>query len=235
MTQELIILTGTAAAVGAVHTVLGPDHYLPFIVLSKARQWSMRKTLWITGLCGLGHIGSSVVLGFIGIALGVAVRRLELIEARRGEIAAWLIVGFGLAYFVWGTVRALRNKPHAHAHAHANGTVHLHTHAHHADHLHPHEAGGQSLTPWILFTIFVFGPCEPLIPLLMYPATALHPWAIALVAGVFGAVTIATMLGVVFVSSYGLRFLRVERLARWSHSIAGATIVLCGVAIFLGL
>jgi hypothetical protein len=87
----------------------------------------------------------------------------------------------------------------------------------------------------ILFTIFVFGPCEPLIPLPMYPATALSSWAVVLVAVVFGVVTIATMTGVIYLSSLGLGFISPERLGRFSHSLASGTIFLCGIAIRLGL
>jgi sulfite exporter TauE/SafE len=235
VSQEITILLGSAAALGAVHTLFGPDHYVPFVALSKARQWSLRKTLWITGLCGLGHIAGSVALGFVGIALGIGVRQLELVESQRGDIAAWLLVGFGVAYATWGTVRALRNKPHTHRHMHSHGLVHSHAHSHDADHMHPHGADVRSLTPWILFTIFVFGPCEPLIPLLMYPAAALSPGAIALVAVVFGAVTIATMLAVVSLLVLGLTSVSTERLGRLSHPLAGVTIFLCGIAIFLGL
>ncbi len=42
----------------------------------------------ITLLCGLGHIGSSVVLGLIGVALGLAVNKLEIVESVRGNLAA---------------------------------------------------------------------------------------------------------------------------------------------------
>ena len=94
----------------------------------------------------------------------------------RGNLAGWLLLGFGLAYLAWGVKRALRNQPHTHAHAHADGIVHDHAHAHSDEHAHPHtdEARAASMTPWILFTIFVFGPCEPLIPLLMFPAAKLR-------------------------------------------------------------
>ena len=129
---------------------------------------------------------------------------------------------------------AAQQAPHTHP-CSLQRHPHVHAHSHHTDHVHPHGADGRSLTPWILFTIFVFGPCEPLIPLLMYPATALNPWAVALVAGVFGVVTIATMTGVVFLSSFGLGFISTERLGRASHPLAGATIFLCGIAIHLGL
>lgn len=70
MTQEITILTLTAVSIGFIHTVFGPDHYLPFIVISKARKWSLLKTIFVTTLCGMGHILGSIVLGFIGIALG---------------------------------------------------------------------------------------------------------------------------------------------------------------------
>ena len=65
MTNELRLLVLTAASLGFVHTVLGPDHYLPFTVLAKARKWSISKTAVITCLCGAGHVLSSVVLEFI--------------------------------------------------------------------------------------------------------------------------------------------------------------------------
>jgi len=235
MSQDLIVLVGSAALIGSIHTVIGPDHYLPFVAMSKARQWSRGKTLWITALCGVGHVGGSVVLGLVGIAAGITVRSLELFESQRGEIAAWLLIAFGIAYGAWGINRALRNKPHQHPHVHPDGSEHNHSHSHHHEHLHAHGTDSGNITPWVLFTIFVFGPCEPLIPLLMYPAAALNTGAVALVAGVFGVVTVATMLGLVYLSCLGLGLLSTERLARYSHALAGATIFLCGLGIQLGL
>ena len=68
----LHILLWTALTVGFVHTLVGVDHTLPFIVLGRARRWSLRKTLGVTALCGLGHVATSVALGAVGIAAGVA-------------------------------------------------------------------------------------------------------------------------------------------------------------------
>jgi nickel/cobalt exporter len=237
VSHELVVLTVTAASLGLVHTLLGPDHYLPFIVLSKARSWSKATTALVTLLCGIGHVGSSVVIGTVGIALGVAVAKLQWLESTRGDVAAWLLTAFGLLYMVWGIRRAIRHRPHSHAHAHLGGGVHVHTHRHEAAHLHPHDQGSAtiSLTPWVLFTIFVFGPCEPLIPLLMVPAAAESAAGIAMVAGVFGAATILTMLAIVLSLSYGLERVPTRGLERYSHALAGAAIFLCGIAIHLGL
>jgi nickel/cobalt exporter len=234
MSTQFTLLLTTAATLGFVHTLLGPDHYLPFIVMSKSGQWSLRKTSLITFLCGIGHVLGSVGLGFVGIALGAAVTELVGIESIRGNIAAWALIAFGFAYGVWGLRQAILNKPHAHSHKH-RGLVHLHEHTHHQEHAHLH-GSAENITPWMLFTIFVLGPCEPLIPLLMYPAAQSNLGGLLLVTGVFGSVTLATMMTVVLLSVKGLDLLPMRGLQRYMHAFAGGTILLSGLAIqFLGL
>jgi ABC-type nickel/cobalt efflux system permease component RcnA len=237
MSGEILILTGTAATLGLVHTVLGPDHYLPFIVISRARRWPLSKTLLISFFCGLGHVLSSVVLGILGIALGIAVTSLESMESFRGGVAAWLLIGFGFAYFIWGMHRAIRGKPHRHIHLHADGLEHDHLHTHEANHSHVHDQKKEAnLTPWILFTIFVFGPCEPLIPLVMFPAIKHDIGGIVLVTLAFGLTTILTMLTIIAVASWGVNFLRLGYLERYVHALAGAMIFVSGLSVqFLGL
>ncbi|MGB8959053.1 MAG: sulfite exporter TauE/SafE family protein [Candidatus Aminicenantales bacterium] len=259
ISREIWMLAGTAATLGLVHTVIGPDHYLPFIVIGRARNWTLRKTLLVSFLAGLGHILSSVVLGFVGIALGIAVAKLEGVESARGGIAAWLLIGFGFAYFVWGMRWAWRGKPHVHAHLHDHEDAqvhphgpdqgvhdaehehvhqHAHTHTHElAEHAHPHGEVPKkaNITPWVLFTIFVFGPCEPLIPLVMYPAARHSTAGVVLVAAAFGVVTIATMLVIIAAASLGASFVRLGKLERYSHALAGLVIFISGLAVqFLG-
>jgi nickel/cobalt exporter len=249
ISHEIWVLAGTAAALGFVHTLIGPDHYLPFIVIGRARNWTLRKTLGVSFLAGLGHILSSVVLGFVGIALGIAVAKLEGVESTRGTIAAWLLIGFGFAYFVWGMRRAWRGKPHTHPHIHAElheaGPDHDHDHSHahphthlKAEHAHPHGEAPEktNITPWILFTIFVFGPCEPLIPLIMYPAARHSTAGVVLVAVAFGLVTILTMLVIIAAASLGASFVKLGKLERYSHALAGLMIFVSGLTVqFLGL
>jgi nickel/cobalt exporter len=239
MGSELGILAATAATIGFVHTVTGPDHYLPFIVIGKARNWSLGRTLGVTTLCGIGHVLGSVVLGLVGIGLGVAVGQLNFIEGVRGDIAAWLLISFGLIYSVWGLRKAMRDKPHTHVHQHSDGSAHTHHHSHHHEHSHVHDEGSGSrrnLTPWALFIIFVLGPCEPLIPILMYPAATSSFWGLLLVAGIFAVVTIATMLLMVFLAQRGIRLIPMQRIERYTHAIAGVAILGSGLAIrFLGL
>ncbi len=237
MSQEMILLMGTAAFIGFFHTLLGPDHYLPFVVLGKARNWSIAKVSWVTLLCGIGHVASSVVLGLAGIALGITVTKLTAVESFRGNLAAWALTAFGLVYFIWGLRRARQQRPHEHLHVHSDGRTHIHRHVHTEEHSHFHEGGKTgSLTPWVLFIIFVLGPCEPLIPILLYPAAKENLWGVLLVAAVFSAATLLTMLAVVISSFWGLNRLPLQKMERFTHAAAGGSICLCGAAIqFLGL
>jgi len=226
----------TAVWIGILHTILGPDHYLPFVFMARAGRWSRAKTVGVTLACGLGHVLSSAALGAVGIAMGVAVSHLEMVESQRGHVAAWALLAFGLVYFVWGLRRALRRQPHAHVHAHADGTVHRHAHVHEEEHMHAHAAPERAaplvrLTPWVLFTLFVFGPCEPLIPLLLYPAAQRSAGGVVLVVVVFGVATLATMAAAVLVCQAGVKRLSLGGLERYTHALAGAALAFCGLAI----
>ena len=237
MSTEFTLLLLTAISVAFIHTLSGPDHYLPFIMIAKARNWSVTKTAWFTVLCGLGHVGGSIVLGFVGIAFGIALNKLELFESVRGSLIAWLFTAFGLVYMVWAIYRVQRNKKHTHLHFHTKSGTHIHEHNHQSDHLHVHDQKAKAnITPWILFTIFVFGPCEPLIPIVMFPA-AKHNWLeLAVVTGAFSIITIITMLTVVLIASLGIKLFPMNMMEKYSHVMAGGTILMCGLGmVFLGL
>ncbi len=236
METSLLLLSATAISVGFLHTILGPDHYLPFIVLSQSKQWSTRKTLVITLLCGLGHVGSSIVLGLIGIAVGISLNKLITIESLRGNIAGWLFIAFGLVYLSISIRNLYRKRIHTHRHYHLGGKSHVHEHSHNEQHVHVHEGDVISSTPWILFLIFIFGPCEPLIPLVMYPASRNNVHGVIIVSVLFAVVTLVTMTAVVMAFRLGLSRFNLKPVEKYNHVIAGAIILLSGIAIqFLGL
>jgi hypothetical protein len=216
---QMSVLLLSTAGVAVLHTLSGPDHYLPFIVMGRARRWSTARTLFWTSLCGLGHVGSSVAIALAGVLLGFGLERVRFIEEFRGNLAAWAMIAFGLVYGAWGLKRALRQNHSSHDHEHAGAA-----------------SGGFRLTPWVLFTIFIFGPCEPMIPLVMYPA-AQGSWAdVWTVVGSFSALTIGAMVAVVLLGQRGLQLLSLHWLDRFRHALAGGTVLLAGCAIqFLGL
>jgi nickel/cobalt exporter len=236
-TPEMSVLMTGVAGVAVLHTLAGPDHYLPFVVMGRARGWSFARTTFWVVLCGVGHVGSSVLLALAGVIFGHGLERVQFLEEIRGNVAAWAMIAFGLVYLAWGLKKAARRAEHSHLHGHDDGTMHGHRHNHQAMHRHLHaETEGFRLTPWILFTIFVFGPCEPMIPLVMYPA-AQGSWGdVMTVIVTFTALTIGSMLVVVLLSLKGISLLPKTRLERYSHAVAGGTVLAAGCAIqFLGL
>ena len=89
---------------------------------------------------------------------------------------------------------------------------------------------------WSLFAIFVLGPCEPLIPLFVLPASrGRWDWALW-TALTFAVVTVVSMVVVTAAARFGLRPLFTVRLQRFSHVLAGGVIAVSGLAILvLGL
>jgi len=230
--NELYLLSLSAASLGFIHTILGPDHYLPFIVLSKARQWSPYKTMWITFISGIGHVGSSVLIGTIGIALGVSLNRIEHIEAFRGEIVAWMLFAFGMAYTLYGLYKYFKSSHHSHlplflVPKQIRGLEHLP--------MEEQQEDNTKLTPWILFLIFVFGPCEVLIPLLLFPAYEHQVSSMVIVSLIFGIATISTMMLLVYLGNKGATLLRFRNQERYVHLLAGLVILVSGTGmLFLG-
>jgi nickel/cobalt transporter (NicO) family protein len=215
MEQQISYLAITALTIGTLHTMAGPDHYLPFVAMAKARNWTLMRTINIVILCGIGHVISSIIIGFVGIAAGIAISGIDRIEGIRGNIAAWLLLIFGLGYMLWGLYKIWRNKINHHVH-------------------NPEEK--KKMTFWILFAIFIFGPCEPLIPILMYPAAAHNYGAVVYISLIFAFSTILTMITIVFFMLKGISLVKFHTLEKYQHVLAGGAIAACGASIvFLGL
>jgi len=215
MENQTFILCISTALVALIHTVLGPDHYIPFIAMAKSAKWSSKKTLSITVISGLGHVLSSVIIGLIGISAGVLINQVEAVEEFRADLAAWLFISFGLIYFIWGIKKIWMHK-------------------HSSEHIHMHKGG--TLTPWIIFTVFVLGPCEPLIPLLIYPSVMENVFIMITVVLIFASVTTLTMAALVTAGLYGIELLNMKFFEKYTHALAGFLILLCGISIkFMGL
>lgn len=201
-----------------IHTLMGPDHYLPFVAIAKSRGYGLKKTLLWTLVCGIGHIVSALVIAilFIYFSHWLSEENFVWIEENRGDIAAYSLIGLGAAYLLW----ALRHRWLA---------------GHQVKHHHltlPDE--NKSITVWIVFIIFVLGPCEALLPILT-ASSVLGVSAVVSSTIIFSTATIATMLLAVTLGILGVNALRFNRLEAYAHEIAGGTIMACGLAIICGL
>ena len=227
-------LVGAAAGIGILHTLLGPDHYLPFVTIARASGWSRARTLVATALCGVAHVLTSILLGSIGVIFGIGIARMEQVEQGRGSVAAWLMIAFGIAYATWGVRQALKHRHGIAAHDH-DGHMHIHRSGA-APHRHDEPKPGTTRAFWALLLLFILGPCEPLIPLFILPASR-GDWSSAfLVCLVFGVATVGTMVGMVTLGLAGLQRVSLGPLERWSHVLAGGIIAASGFCVVaLGL
>lgn len=194
----------SSASVGFFHS-LAPDHWLPFVALAKSSRWSMGKLGWIALLAGLGHVTSSLLLGLIGVWAGLALHHLQGAETWRGSVGIWLLIGFGVAYALWG----LKHAQHPHPHVSIQDAVKAYA----------------VRRMWMLFAIMVFGPCEPLIPLMFVASGHGMPtvWAVSLV---FSLITVIMVVGQSCLSYAGVRLIQAPWMERYAHALAGLLIVL---------
>ena len=211
MPQGLFLaLAGAAVSVGSLHS-LAPDHWVPFAALARAQRWSGGKTTRITFLCGFGHVTVSALLGLLGLFFGRAV--FERAGERMEAIAGLLLIGFGLAYGVWGLRRAAGRRVHGHPHLHYD---------------HVHDAS--RTTAASLFLLFSADPCVAVIPLLFAAA----PLGTAQTVGIvllYEAATIGTMVGLVLAARAGAERLRLPWMNRWGDAVAGGLIAATGVLV----
>ena len=286
--QTTALLLGTAASLAIVHTLLGIDHSLPFVALGRARGWALGRTLLVTASCGAGHVASSVLIGAAGVAFGVATDALLWLESTRGELAAALLIGFGLAYAARAVWRSLRGRqgarlregptgagrempapvpgavPEVAAGGERTGSdrrrldeadarpARVAAGGERAGSDRPggrsagrrahrvaacgERAGAGRMTPWALFIVFVLGPCEPLIPLMVVPGMARDWLAVAAVVAVFGLLTVAAMLLAVAAAWRGAALFGAGWIGRHADAAAGLVVAASGAAVlFLGL
>lgn len=207
MTDSFSVLIITTVSIGIVHA-LAPDHWLPFVVIGKARKWSKMRLSFVALVAGIGHVGSSIILGVVGILAGLASIKLQGIESTRAEIGIYLLIGFGIAYALWGL-------------------KHAKNHHHHT----PEISNKKTVTLWTLFAVFVLGPCEPLIPL-MFLATSYGWVGISVVTITFGMVTLIMMIVQSLLGYIGIQFIKHSFAEKYSQALAGGVIAITGIFLY---
>ena len=225
MLSEMEILILTAISVSFLHTLAGPDHYLPFIALAKARGWRFGRTIFWTVLCGCGHVWSSVLLGMGGAAIGWSLSEISWLETVRGGWAGWALFGFGILYAAWGLWRARNNRVHKHFDLSGEGELYVYEHRH-GEAVSTKER--HKVTPWVMFLIFLLGPCEPMIPLLYFPAVKNSVHGMIILVVVYTFFTLATMSLMVALGYFGFSYFKTQKLENYMHALGGAAIALCG-------
>ncbi len=206
------VLALAAVIVGSLHT-LAPDHWVPFVALSRAQGWSRRRAIGITSLCGFGHVTVSVLLGVLALVFGVEL--LDLVGRRMAAVAGVLLIGFGVVYAALAVRRLAGERFHGHHHRHYD---------------HVHEPS--TMTPWALFLLYSADPCVALIPIL-FAAVPLGIARTAFIVCAYEVATIGTMVALVVPATAAVKRVRLPWAARYGDAAAGAVIASVGVLVVI--
>ncbi len=235
--QDTVLTTvaATGFTVAFLHAAI-PTHWLPFVLVSRARSWGRGKTIAVTALAGMGHVLLTSLLGLVIAFLGFQV------DERFGEIfpfiAGGLLIAFALFYF-WRQISG-------------RGIVHHHPPGslHHADEHCGHERGqshwdeemkssplvSKSAGDWAaiggLFVMLTLSPCEGFLP--VYLSGVQFGWrGFWVLSAILAIATLAGMALFTWLALVGFERFRVKAFERFEAGLLGALFLTLGVLIMV--
>lgn len=135
-----MLLALSAAFVGFVHS-LSPGHWLPVVLMVKARKWDLAQAAFAALVAATGHIVVSIGLGLVGLFIGNSFFGSHLDELE--EHAGLILIISGLAYALYSRVQ------HRHCHGH--------------EHHGPDPRKGRK-APYVFLFSLGFSPCFAVLP-----------------------------------------------------------------------
>ena len=209
-TSYLVTLAVTGFGVAFLHAAI-PTHWLPFVVVGRARNWSQRRILWAVALAGSGHILGTTLLGIALARFGFE------FDARFDHAFHFAVAGILIALGAWLAFRA----PHGAACSHGQGAPQK---------LIPDATDHAAL--WGLFLTLTVSPCELLLP--VYLTAAPFGWrGVLWLSLVLAVATLVGMLALTWATLRSLQFARLRWLLRTDRRLLGGLLCTLGVATVL--
>ncbi len=229
----LTTLAATGFSVAFFHAAI-PTHWLPFVLVARARGWSRGKTFAVVSFAGLGHVALTTLLGLLIAWLGFQ------LDAHIGEIfprvAGAILLGIGLFYF-WRQVRGgvLHHHAPGGAHQPGAGCGHEHGHSHWDAELQDTPLVSRGTGDWAaiggLFTMLTLSPCEGFLP--VYLSGVSYGWqGFFVLSGILAAGTLAGMMVFTWLTLIGFERLPVQRLERYEAALLGTIFAGLGLVLF---
>lgn len=191
--------------ISLLHAVI-PNHWLPMLAIGRKEQWTLGETLQVTFIAGLAHVISTII---IGVLLGIiGIELSEHIENFTHIIAPSILILLGL-YFL---------KQH---------------YAHHHFHLQKQQTARKSKARIIgaLIIAMFLSPCMEIEAYFLMAGTK-GWWMMAIIALMYGVITLAGMLVWIRVAYKGMIRLNWHK---WEHNaglISGAVLIGTGILSF---
>ncbi|HHT9124920.1 MAG TPA: hypothetical protein ACFYD6_03780 [Candidatus Brocadiia bacterium] len=223
MYQTTIGLIAATFGVALLHAVM-PNHWMPFVLVSKAQGWSITRMLTITGIASLGHSIITCVIGFVVAVMGYQVTRY--VESRIVYLTGIILIILGIAYVVLSRWRRVRLQTHAVHSMPKIASTRFEGTSDSAHYL------SDKVATTSLFTMLCFSPCEAALPIFL--AASAMSWGILLTMAII--LTTSTLLGMLALTTFayrGVQRLKFERLERYERELVGAILIFIGIMVII--
>lgn len=225
----------TGFTVAFFHAAI-PTHWLPFVLVARARNWSRGKTLLVTGFAGLGHIALTSLLG-----LAIAWFGFQLDE-KLGRAFPWvtggLLILIGLYYF-WQQWRGGGIRHHhllGGQHRPSEKCGHGHERSHWDEELKDSTLVSKKDGDWAaisgLFVMLTLSPCEGFLP--VYLSGVQFGWrGFFVLSAILAVATLLGMMLFTWLTLVGLEKIEVKNFERYESALLGALFSVLGILIIV--
>lgn len=203
----MIFIAASAAFIGFVHS-LAPGHWLPIVLVAKAKKWSTQTAILGAGVSASGHILISNLLG--GASIWVGAQVLKMSEESMERYGSMILMLFGLGYAAWSYFR------HSHCHGHTH---------------HGPDPGKRQKAPFAFLFSLGFSPCVAVLPVF---AAASVKGAFTVIVSMFSfsVGVLAALIGSTVLASHGLSRLDHPFLEHYGDVVTGLSISFMGLILF---
>ncbi len=236
MNTAASILIISALSTAIFHTLI-PDHWLPFVLIGRARNWSVQRTALISGVSALLHISLSLVLGLVGIGIGLGTS-MAVGEALE-KVSGVLLILLGIFYAYWSFRKGghfhIGGKRVHHHHDAEEGKLHTENGDNDLGHWDADRDiidGQVKRSDWYLAFIIGLNPCVLIFPILFAAA----PHGIAVITAItvlYSVTTCFLMVGLTIVGLLWAQNIKMEFFAKYGEILSGLFISLIGVFFLL--
>ncbi len=228
----LTTIAATGFTVAFFHAAI-PTHWLPFVLVSRARGWRRGKTFAVVAFAGLGHVLVTSALGFVIAWFGFKVNE------QTSRWFAWgaggLLLGIGLFYF-WRQLRGgvLHHHPPGGHHQPSDACGHGAERSHWDEEMKDSALVSTKAGDWAvisgLFLMLTLSPCEGFLPI--YLSGVQFGWrGFGILSAILAVGALAGMLVFTALTLAGIEKFQVKKFERYEAGLLGAIFCALGVLV----
>jgi ABC-type nickel/cobalt efflux system permease component RcnA len=230
----LTTIAATGFTVAFFHAAI-PTHWLPFVLVSRARRWSRGKTLLVAAFSGLGHV---TLTGLLGLVIAWFGFKLDHYAADVfPKVAGGILLAIGVFYF-WrqGRGRVVHHHGIGALHHPSEKCGHEAGHSHWEEELKDSGLVADRTGDWAaisgLFLMLTLSPCELFLP--VYLSGVQFGWrGFAILSLILAFGTLGGMMVFTWLTLVGLEKFQLKKLEHYEAGLLGTIFTLLGVLLLV--